>query len=78
MKNKDKTKGQLLNELTKLRQRKTELKSLEAKCNFMKKNCLLGRKKDNTFYTNEKVPRLPYKKRDFIEKHFQLLNTGGK
>jgi len=42
------------------------------------KNCVLGWKKDNIFCTNEKVPCLSYKKRDFLEKHSRLLNIGGK
>jgi len=78
MKGKDMTKGQLLNESAKLRQGKTELKSLEAKCDLMKDKCIFGWKKDITFYTSEKAPRLPYKKIDIIEKHFRLLNIGGK
>jgi len=44
----------------------------------MKEMCIFGWKKDNTFYTNEKVLCLPNKKIDFIEKHSQILNIGGK
>jgi len=44
----------------------------------MKEKCISIWKKDNIFCTNEKVPCLSYKKRDFLEKHFQLSNIGGK
>lgn len=42
------------------------------------KNCVLVWKKDNIFFNYEKVSCLSYNKRDFIEKHSQLSNIGGK
>ena len=42
------------------------------------KTYILVWKKENTFYTNEKVPCLSYKKRVLIEKLHLLLNIGGK
>jgi len=42
------------------------------------KNCILIWKKENTFYTNEKVIFLLNKKRDFIEITFLTIKYWGK